>query len=96
MKGIDALPARIIYEQVLPDVVEQLTDPPISYHHGSPYGGAGWDTSDPTIGDVHQWNIWGGKELQYQEYDRLGGRFVRYVRPVPARSVWLIAMLAAQ
>jgi beta-mannosidase len=62
----------------LPEVVSRLTDPQIPYHRGSPYGGKGWDTSDPTIGDVHQWNIWGGKELQYQEYDRLGGRFVRY------------------
>ncbi|KAF8184215.1 glycoside hydrolase [Pholiota molesta] len=74
--GIGELPARLIYEHVLPEVVSRLTDPQIPYHRGSPYGGKGWDTSDPTIGDVHQWNIWGGKELQYQEYDRLGGRFV--------------------
>ncbi|KAF8875633.1 glycoside hydrolase [Infundibulicybe gibba] len=74
--GIDALPARKIYEDVLPSVVSKLTDPPIPYHRGSPYGGEGWDTSDPTIGDVHQWNVWGGKELPYQEYYRLGGRFV--------------------
>lgn len=76
-KGIGELPARILYEHVLPEIVATLTDPPVPYHRGSPYGGKGWDTADPTIGDVHQWNIWGGKELQYQEYDRLGGRFVR-------------------
>ncbi|KAF5354532.1 hypothetical protein D9758_011241 [Tetrapyrgos nigripes] len=46
------------------------------YHPGSPYGGVGWDTADPTVGDVHQWNVWGGKELAWQTYDRLGGRFV--------------------
>ncbi|KAF9523149.1 glycoside hydrolase family 2 protein [Crepidotus variabilis] len=74
--GIDQLPARILYEKEFPDIVSRLTDPPIPYHRGSPYGGKGWDTSDPTIGDVHQWNVWGGKELPYQEYDRLGGRFV--------------------
>jgi len=74
---VKALPARLIYEDVLPEVVSRLTDPPIPYHRGSPYGGKGWDTSDPTVGDVHQWNVWGGKELQYQEYDKLGGRFVR-------------------
>ncbi|KAL0960497.1 hypothetical protein HGRIS_005535 [Hohenbuehelia grisea] len=74
--GIDALPARKIYEHVLPEVVESLTSSTIPYHRGSPYGGKGWDTSDPTIGDVHQWNIWGGKELPYQSYDELGGRFV--------------------
>lgn len=77
--GIGELPARKLYEEVLPDVVAELTDPPIPYHRGSPYGGKGWDTSDPTIGDVHQWNVWGGKELPYQEYDKLGGRFVRLV-----------------
>ncbi|KAJ2920787.1 hypothetical protein H1R20_g16307, partial [Candolleomyces eurysporus] len=70
------LPAVVIYEDVLPDVVNTLTEGSIPYHRGSPYGGKGWDTSDPTVGDVHQWNIWGGKELPWQEYGRLGGRFV--------------------
>ncbi|KAF7294523.1 hypothetical protein MKEN_01445000 [Mycena kentingensis (nom. inval.)] len=70
-------PAIKIYEEVLPSVVEALTGPQtIAYWRGSPYGGKGWDTSDPTIGDVHQWNIWGGKELPYQQYESLGGRFV--------------------
>jgi beta-mannosidase len=78
---VPELPARKIYEEVLPSVVRRLTDPenPIPYHRGSPYGGQGWDTADPTIGDVHQWNIWGGKERPWQEYDRMGGRFVRYL-----------------
>lgn len=71
------LPAIKIYEDILPSVVEALTDPVIPYHRGSPYGGKGWDTADPTVGDVHQWNVWGGKELPYQDYDKLGGRFVR-------------------
>ncbi|EIN13700.1 glycoside hydrolase [Punctularia strigosozonata HHB-11173 SS5] len=72
------LPARKIYEEVLPSVVTELTDPvnPIPYHRGSPYGGEGWDTADPTIGDIHQWNIWGGAEKPWQEYDHMGGRFV--------------------
>ncbi|TEB27325.1 glycoside hydrolase [Coprinellus micaceus] len=70
------LPAVVIYEEVLPQVVDSLTGGSIPYHRGSPYGGKGWDTSDPTVGDVHQWNIWGGKELPWQEYPRLGGRFV--------------------
>ncbi|TRM62026.1 glycoside hydrolase family 2 protein [Schizophyllum amplum] len=73
---VAALPARKLYEEVFPDVVGALTDPAVPYHRGSPYGGKGWDTADPTIGDVHQWNIWGGKELPYQEYDHMGGRFV--------------------
>ncbi|KAF5360479.1 hypothetical protein D9756_004513 [Leucocoprinus leucothites] len=71
------LPARKIYEEVLPKAVATLTDPPIPYHRGSPYGGKEWwDTADPTVGDVHQWDIWGGKELPYQQYDKLGGRFI--------------------
>ncbi|KAM5541197.1 hypothetical protein V8D89_005126 [Ganoderma adspersum] len=74
--GIDALPARVLYEKVFPDVVAEHSGPPIPYHRGSPYGGKGWDTSDPTIGDVHQWNIWGGKEWPWQEYPFNGGRFI--------------------
>ncbi|KAA1472333.1 glycoside hydrolase [Dentipellis sp. KUC8613] len=90
------LPARVIYEQVLPEAVEALTGPSssnpkdedgekdkdkprfdaVAYHRGSPYGGDGWDTSDPTVGDVHQWNVWGGKERAWQEYEGMGGRFV--------------------
>lgn len=46
------MPARLIYEHVLPEVVARLTDPPVPYHRGSPYGGKDWDTSDPTIGDI--------------------------------------------
>ncbi|KAF8492119.1 glycoside hydrolase [Gautieria morchelliformis] len=74
--GIEKLPARVIYEDVLPDVVSRLTSPEIPYWRGSPYGGQGWDTADPTIGDVHQWNIWAGSHHLYQEYDAMGGRFV--------------------
>ncbi|KZT69494.1 glycoside hydrolase family 2 protein [Daedalea quercina L-15889] len=74
--GISDLPARRIYEHVLPEVVERLTDPSIPYHRGSPYGGKGWDTTDRTVGDVHQWDIWGGKERPWQEYAERGGRFV--------------------
>ncbi|KAI0326209.1 glycoside hydrolase [Cubamyces sp. BRFM 1775] len=70
------LPARLIYEDVLPSVVSQLCDPPVPYHPGSPYGGQGWDTSDPTVGDVHQWDIWAGKERPWQEYAFRNGRFV--------------------
>ncbi|KAJ7039370.1 glycoside hydrolase superfamily [Mycena alexandri] len=71
-------PAIKIYEEILPEVVSALTGPhaPIPYHRGSPYGGKGWDTADPTVGDVHQWNVWGGKEFPWQDYVKLGGRFV--------------------
>lgn len=76
---VESLPAMKLYEEVLPEVVESLTNPVIPYHRGSPYGGKGWDTADPTVGDVHQWEVWGGKELPYQNFDKMGGRFVRYV-----------------
>lgn len=36
-----------------------------------------WDTADPTIGDVHQWEVWAGKGAPYQDWDVMGGRFVR-------------------
>ena len=51
-QGGDPLPARIIYEKMLPDIINELVEPPIPYWPGSPYGGEGWDTSDATIGDV--------------------------------------------
>ncbi|KAH8082418.1 glycoside hydrolase superfamily, partial [Cristinia sonorae] len=75
---VPELPARVIYEDLLPTLVSNLstTSPPTPYHRGSPYGGEGWDTADPTVGDIHQWEIWGGKERPYQEYWRMGGRFV--------------------
>ena len=63
----------MLYEDVFPSVIAELCDPPIPYHRGSPYGGKGWDTADPTIGDVHQWDIWGGKEWPWQECACAGG-----------------------
>lgn len=82
------LPAVKIYEELLPEVVGSLsTEPPVPYWRGSPYGGKGWDTADPTIGDVHQWNVWGGKEFPYQNYDILGGRFVSEFG-MPAMPNW--------
>lgn len=51
-QGGDPLPARVIYEKMLPDIISELVDPKIPYWPGSPYGGKGWDTADPTVGDV--------------------------------------------
>ena len=51
-------PARYIYEKTLKNVVAELV-PDTYYHFGSPYGGK--DTTDPTVGDLHQWNVWHGK-----------------------------------
>ncbi|KAK0389237.1 hypothetical protein NLU13_2812 [Sarocladium strictum] len=67
-------PARYIYEHLLPKVVKE-EDPYQIYHPSSPWGD-GKPTADPTVGDIHQWNIWHGTMNKYQEADQLGGRFV--------------------
>lgn len=67
-------PARYIYEKVLDDVCKDLI-PGTYYHFGSPWG-AGKDTHDPTVGDIHQWNVWHGTQEKYQNFDKLVGRFV--------------------
>lgn len=67
-------PARYIYEKVLADACKELV-PDTYYHFGSPWG-AGRDTHDPTVGDIHQWNVWHGTQEKYQNFDKLVGRFV--------------------
>ena len=66
-------PARYIYEKVLADACKELI-PDTYYHFGSPWGGK--DTTDPTVGDLHQWNVWHGSQEKYQNFDKLVGRFV--------------------
>lgn len=66
-------PARYIYEKLLPDVIASVS-PHVPYHPGSPWG-AGKVSSDPTVGDMHQWNVWHGTQEKYQIYASLGGRF---------------------
>ena len=66
-------PARYIYESLLPKVIA-AESPSIPYHPGSPWGD-GKISSDPTVGDLHQWNVWHGTQEKYQIFDSLGGRF---------------------
>ncbi|KGO69852.1 Glycoside hydrolase, family 2, N-terminal [Penicillium italicum] len=66
-------PARYIYEKLLPDVVAEYS-PGTFYHPGSPWGD-GKISSDATVGDMHQWNVWHGTQEKYQIFDTLGGRF---------------------
>lgn len=66
-------PARTIYETHLPAVVSEFS-PGIPYHPSSPWGGNG--TTDRTVGDIHQWNVWHGSQEKYQLWDKLTGRFV--------------------
>ncbi|KAL6833315.1 glycoside hydrolase family 2 protein [Trichoderma sp. SZMC 28015] len=69
-----SFPARYIYEHLLPTWVE-AEDPGKIYHPSSPWGD-GKPTADPTVGDIHQWNIWHGAMNKYQEAAGMGGRFV--------------------
>lgn len=55
-------PARYIYEKLLPDVVAAHS-PHIPYHPGSPWGD-GLVSSNPTVGDMHQWNVWHGTQAR--------------------------------
>ncbi|KAI7973455.1 hypothetical protein EIK77_000076 [Talaromyces pinophilus] len=66
-------PARLYYEVLLPQVCNELT-PGIPYWPGSPFGGS-YINSDKE-GDVHQWYVWHLTKYPYQDYPRLGGRFV--------------------
>ncbi len=65
-------PARHLYERVLPAIVHAQSD--IFYHPGSPFGGV--DSKDPTVGDIHQWNVWHGTQEPWANWDKLGGRFI--------------------
>lgn len=66
-------PARYIYEKILLEAMSSLA-PSTYYHFGSPYGGK--TSADPTVGDIHQWNVWHGTQEPYQKFQSLSGRFV--------------------
>jgi len=66
-------PARYIYEKILVDACQELV-PDVYYHFGSPWSPK--STIDPTVGDLHQWNVWHGTQQKYQNFDKLVGRFV--------------------
>ncbi|EPS44499.1 hypothetical protein H072_1520 [Dactylellina haptotyla CBS 200.50] len=66
-------PARYIYEKILPDIMAEDGNG-VFYHPGSPWGD-GKITSDRTVGDMHQWNVWHGTQEKYQIFEHLGGRF---------------------
>lgn len=66
--------SKVNRTQLLPDIVADYS-PHTPYHPGSPWSG-GKPTTDPTVGDLHQWNVWHGTQEKYQMYDEMGGRFV--------------------
>ncbi|KAI0162547.1 beta-mannosidase, partial [Pestalotiopsis sp. NC0098] len=67
-------PARYYYEYLFPKIVAEEHKGAV-YHPTSPWGD-GKRTDDPTVGDIHQWNIWHGTMEKYQYSEKLGGRFV--------------------
>ncbi|KAI1426373.1 family 2 glycosyl hydrolase [Xylaria sp. FL1777] len=67
-------PARYTYEYLLPKILSE-EDRFAIYHPTSPWGD-GKPTSDPTVGDKHQWDIWHGEMNRYQEAFRLSARFI--------------------
>ncbi|TFK43576.1 glycoside hydrolase family 2 protein [Crucibulum laeve] len=67
-------PARHIYERTLPEIVGKYSN--IHYHRASPYSGEGKPTTDKTLGDLHQWNVWHGSQEPWHNWDILAGRFV--------------------
>ncbi|KAI0203010.1 glycoside hydrolase family 2 protein [Astrocystis sublimbata] len=67
-------PARYTYEYLLPKIVSEEHQFAI-YHPTSPWGD-GKITSDPTVGDKHQWDIWHGAMNRYQEAPQLSARFI--------------------
>ncbi|GKT61540.1 glycoside hydrolase family 2 protein [Colletotrichum tofieldiae] len=69
-----SFPARYLYEYLLPKIVDEES-PHTVYHPSSPWGD-GKPTADPTVGDIHQWNIWHGAMNKYQDAHLLTGRFV--------------------
>ncbi|KAL1881475.1 hypothetical protein VTK73DRAFT_3537 [Phialemonium thermophilum] len=70
-------PARYIYEHLLPRVVEEES-PGTIYRPSSPWGNGKSTTLqvDPTIGGVHEWNVWNGPMRLLQDLPDMGGRFI--------------------
>ena len=68
-------PARYIYEKILLEATKELI-PGTYYHFGSPAPYGRKMTTDPEVGDIHQWNVWHGTQEMYQDFDKMFGRFV--------------------
>lgn len=70
-------PARYIYEHLLPKIIEE-EDPGTIYRPSSPWGNGTSTTLvvDPTVGDVHEWNVWHGEMKPHQLLPGMGGRFI--------------------
>ena len=77
-KTAEQMPARRLYEKVLPDLCAAL-DPDRPYWPGSPYSPSEGEilvSSNQTVGDRHTWEVWHGQMAPYSEYHKFEGRFV--------------------
>ncbi|TAQ83851.1 hypothetical protein B7494_g7827 [Chlorociboria aeruginascens] len=66
-------PARVVYERLLPDVVQRLGGD-VPFVRSSPYGGK--TSNDHTVGDTHIWEVWHGQMSPYQSYKEHLSRFI--------------------
>ncbi|KAI5948745.1 mndB [Candida theae] len=70
-------PAKYIYEDVIPQVLDNLTSrKQVAYRFGSPYSDSLHSSYDLRFGDSHQWDVWHGRELPYQSWRQLSARFI--------------------
>jgi beta-mannosidase len=77
-KDLARFDARVIYEELLPTVCNEL-DPGRPYWPGSPYSSTTegqLNSQDPTVGDRHSWEVWHQLMLPYAQYAKVGARFV--------------------
>ena len=77
-KDLARFDGRAIYEELLPSLCAEL-DPGRPYWPGSPYTSTHegqLNSQDPTIGDRHSWEVWHQSMLPYDQYARVGARFV--------------------
>lgn len=68
-------PARTLYEKVFPEYVTKYFGSSIHYQPSSPNGPLA-NANSLTSGDVHQWNIWHGRQEKIQNWPLLAGKFV--------------------
>ena len=67
-------PARGIFERTLPEQLGPSSQ--VVYRTDSPYSSRDLPSGDPRLGDQHCWDVWHGAQRPYQDWDKIGGRFV--------------------
>ena len=67
-----------VAERTLPELVKSQLGPSsqVVYRTDSPYSSRDLPSGDPRLGDQHCWDVWHGAQRPYQDWDKIGGRFV--------------------